>query len=78
MHTAAGSDWFEVARSVVLNAASLRLTEEIKNVWQPDEKEGGSDYAIRDHNTGPAAQAGRRPRARPGAQPALARRGERV
>ncbi len=34
-------------RSVVLNAASLRLTEEIKKVWQPDDKEGGSDYTIR-------------------------------
>ena len=34
-------------RSVVLNAASLRLTEEIKKIWQPDDKEGGSDYTIR-------------------------------
>ena len=34
-------------RSVVLNAASLRLTEEIKKVWQPDDREGGSDYTIR-------------------------------
>ncbi len=34
-------------RSIVLGAASLRLTEEIKKVWQPDDKEGGSDYTIR-------------------------------
>lgn len=34
-------------RSVVLSAASLRLTEEIKKVWQPDDREGGSDYTIR-------------------------------
>jgi hypothetical protein len=34
-------------RSVVLGAASLRLTQEIKKVWEPDENEGGSDYTIR-------------------------------
>ncbi len=33
-------------RSAVLNAASLRLTDEIRKVWQPDD-ENGSDYTIR-------------------------------
>jgi hypothetical protein len=34
-------------RAAVLNAASLRLTQEIRKVWQPDGEEGSSDYTIR-------------------------------